>query len=79
MELDENGTAVSTDKRFKCVQSDLNLQTIRSNLLLDSSETKMRKRPIPTKTLMKRRNRLRRSHQRKKLPQREGLNSLNLR
>ena len=81
MELDENGTAVPTDKR-KCVHSDLNLQIIRSDLSLLSPEMKaMRMRMIPTKTLTKRRrrNRLRRSRKKKMLLQREGLNNPNLR
>ena len=81
MELDENGTAVPTDKR-KCAHSDLNLQIIRSDLSFVSSEMKaMRMRMIPTKTLTKRRrkNRLRRSRKKKVLLQREGLNNPNLR
>lgn len=81
MELDENGTAVPTDKR-KCAHSDLNLQIIRSDLSFLSSEMKaMRMRMIPTKALTKRRrkNRLRRSRKRKVLLQREGLNNPNLR
>lgn len=83
MELDENGTAVPTDKR-KCAHSDLNLQIIRSDLSFLSSEMKamrMRMRMIPTKTLTKRRrkNRLRRSRKKKVLLQREGLNNPNLR
>ena len=81
MELDENGTAVPTDKR-KCAHSDLNLQIIRSDLSFLSSEMKAtRMRMIPTKTLTKRRrkNRLRRSRKKKVLLQREGLNNPNLR
>ena len=81
MELDENGTAVPTDKR-KCAHSDLNLQIIRSDLSFLSSEMKaMRMRIILTKTLAKRRrkNRLRRSRKKKVLLQREGLNNPNLR
>ena len=86
MELDANGTAVSTDRRFKCGYSELNLQIIRSDLSLLSLERTMKKKMVPTemkivptKTLTKRKNRPRRSQKKKILLQREGLNSLKLR